>query len=142
MAIIQGPTDSFLLESWQGIHALDTDTLKIALYTSDASLGPETTAYTAIGEASGSGYSAGGIALTGATLAVNNGIVYADFNDAAWPSATLSDVVGALIYNFSESNKAVWVLNFGLARLANNNTFTVRFPIAGYDTAIFRMQGR
>lgn len=142
MALIQGPTDSFLLESWQGIHALHTDTLKIALYTSDASLGPETTAYTATEEVSGSGYSAGGIALTGATLAASNGIIYADFSDAAWPSATLSDVAGALIYNSSKSNKSVWVLNFGLARLANNNTFTVRFPVAGSDTAIFRMQGR
>lgn len=138
-AIIQGPTDSFMLESWQGIHALHTDTIKIALYTSDATLGPSTTAYSATNEISGTGYTAGGATLSGAALAVNQGVLYADFTDAAWAGATLSDVAGALIYNSSKSNKAIWVLNFGLARSVTSQTFTVKFPAAGFDTAIFRM---
>lgn len=139
MAIVQGPTDSFLLESWKGIHALDADTLKIALYSSNASLGPETVAYSATGEISGTGYSAGGATLTGGALAVSRGIVYADFADASWPAATLSDVAGAMIYNSSKSNKSIWILNFGIARSCTNQIFTVRFPIAGPDAAIFRM---
>ncbi len=139
MALIQGPTDSFMLESWRAVHDLQSDTLKIALYTSTASLGPETTAYTATGEVVGTGYTAGGATLTGGAVAISQGILYADFADATWTGSTLSDVVGALIYNSSKSNKSVWVLNFGLARLTVNQTFTVRFPVAGPDSAIFRM---
>jgi hypothetical protein len=140
MAIIQGATDSFLKESWQAVHDLEDDVLKIALYTSTASLGPETTSYTATGEVSGTGYTAGGATLTGGVVQVSQGTVYADFNDAAWPASTLSDIAGALIYNSSKGNKSIWVLNFGLARLTSNKTFTVRFPVAGYDSAIFRMR--
>jgi hypothetical protein len=140
MAIIQGPTDSFMKESWQAIHDLEDDVLKIALYTSDASLGPETTAYTATEEISGSGYTAGGATLTGGVVTVNQGVAYADFSDASWASATLSDVMGAMIYNSSKSNRSVWVLNFGLARTVSNQTFQVKFPVAGFDTAIIRMR--
>lgn len=139
MAIVQGPTDSFMLESWKAIHNLEVDTIKIALYTSTASLGPETTAYTATGEVVGTGYVAGGATLAGGAVAVSQGSLYADFSDASWSASTLSDVVGALIYNSSKSNKSIWVLNFGLARQTINQTFNVRFPVAGYDTAIFRM---
>jgi len=128
-----------MLESWRAIHDLQSDTLKIALYTSNATLGPQTTAYTTTGELSGTGYSAGGATLTGGSVAVSQGTLYADFADAEWPGATLSDVAGALIYNSSKSNKSVWVLNFGLARTVTANTFKVKFPVAGFDTAIFRM---
>ena len=140
MAIIQGPCDSFLKEAWQAIHDIEDDTIKIALYGSSASLGPETTAYTTTGEIVVSGYTAGGATLSGKTLTVANGILYADFSDVSW-SGAFSAVQGALIYNSSKSNRAIWVLNFGLAR-SSTTTFTVRFPEPLNDRAIFRLRAR
>lgn len=90
----------------------------------------------------GAGYTAGGATLTGGAVAVSNGVAYADFSDVSWSSATMTDIAGALIYNSSKSNKAIWVLNFGLAKAVSSNTFQIRFPVAGVDTAIMRMAAR
>lgn len=141
MSIVQGPTDSFSLELLKRIHDLENDTFMLALYGSSASLGPETTAYTSTGEVTGSGYSAGGVSLGSATLAQSNGVAYADWADATWTAPSITAASGALIYNATRSNKSVWVLNFGIERLANPN-FTVSFPLAGYDTAIIRVGAR
>jgi len=137
MAIIQGPTDSFKLDLFRRVHDLEGDTLKIALYGSSASLGPETTAYTATGEVSGAGYTAGGATLTGAVAAVNRNVAYMDFSDVSWAGASF-EAYGALIYNSSRSDKSIWVLNFGRAILFTSTKNTVRFPAASYDTAIIR----
>lgn len=134
---IQGPTDSFIQEVFQKQHGLLTDVLKIALYDSTADLGPQTTAYTASGEVTGTGYSAGGATLSGATLGFRNGVVYFDFTDPTWASSSIT-ARGALVYNASSSNKSVWVLNFGRDIVSSNTTFTVRFPSNDADSAVFR----
>jgi hypothetical protein len=138
MAIIQGATDSFKKQLMQAVHDLEGDTIKIALYGSTASLGPDTTAYTTTGEVVGTGYTAGGKTLTGGALSISRNVAYADFSDASWPGASF-EAYGALIYNSSKANKAIWVLNFGRARLFTSEKNTVKFPQAGYDTAIIRV---
>lgn len=138
MAFIQGSTDSFKKELMQAIHNLESDTIKLALYGSSASLGPNTTAYTATGEVSGTGYTAGGKTLTPGSLAISRNVAYMDFSDVSWPGASF-EAYGALIYNSSKSNRAIHVLNFGRAILFTSEKNTVRFPVAGYDTAIIRV---
>jgi hypothetical protein len=138
VAIIQALATSFKKELMQAIHNLESDTIKVALYGSTASLGPETTAYTTTGEVSGTGYSAGGATLTGGALATSRDVAYADFADASWPGASFG-AYGALIYNSSKSNRAIMVLNFGRERLFTTEKNTLRFPVAGYDTAIIRL---
>lgn len=98
MAIIQTWTTSFKRQVLLGEHDLDTDVLKIALYTDAAVLGPDTTAYTIVGETSGTGYSAGGIILTNVSVNSGNGIAYVSFNDPSWAGASFT-ARGALIYN-------------------------------------------
>lgn len=138
MAIIQGLCNSFKTELLGGVHDLDTDTLKVALYSSAASIGPQTTAYTTTGEVVGSGYTAGGATLAGATIAISNGVAYVDFTDVSWPSATFT-ARGALIYNSSKANRAIHVLSFGTDRTVANATFPITFPSANYREAIIRL---
>ena len=138
MAIFQGATNSFKKELLEKVHNLTSDSLYIALYSSSASLGPNTTAYSATNEITGTGYVAGGKLLTGAATAISNNVAYVDFTDAAWTVSTLT-ARGALIYNSSASNKAIWVLNFGSDRTSTASTFTVRFPSADSDSAIIRI---
>lgn len=137
MAIIQGPTDSFLLELAKRIHDFDNDVLKLALYDSTASLGPETTEYTTTGEVVGTGYVAGGATLTTPTSAVARGVAYWDFADVEWAASTIT-ARGAMLYNSTRSNKAVWILNFGIDRSSSASTFRAVFPPASYDTSIVR----
>jgi hypothetical protein len=136
MALAQGLTTSFKEGMLQGIHNLATDTLNIALYTSDASLNAATTVYTTAGEVSGGSYVAGGIALTGATITADNGVVCVDFADALWDPAGFT-ARGALIYNVSKSNASIAVLDFGMDRVGPT-TFTVKFPAASSTTALMR----
>lgn len=147
MALFQTATTSFKIELLQGVHNFgptSPDTFKIALYTGNASLGDNTTAYTTDNEVVGAGYSAGGIALTisqSPTSGVNLGKVptaYISFDPAVWAGATFI-ARGALIYNSSKSDKSVAVLNFGSDKTAANQTFTVAFPIASADDAIIRV---
>lgn len=138
MSLIQGPCDSFSLELLSAIHDFSTDTIKMALYSSSAELGPSTTAYSATNEATGTAYSAGGVTLSGVALAKSRGVAYIDWTDAAWAASTIT-ARGALIYNSSKSNRAIWVLNFGIDRISNNSTFTVAFPAAGPESSIIRL---
>ena len=138
MTIAQCYPDSFKLELSQAVHNFSTDTLYIALYSSSASLGPQTTVYTSTGEISGTGYVAGGIALTGITQTTSNNVVFYTFANPTWPSATFT-ARGALIYNFSKSNKAVAVLDFGADKTTAGNTFTVVLPANLYNTALIRI---
>lgn len=136
MAISQGLTTSFKQGMLQGVHNLLADTLKIALYTDDASLSAATTAYTTTGEISGGGYVAGGITLTGAVIVADGGVVGVDFANAIWPTAGFT-ARGALIYNATRSNASVAVLDFGADKIGRN-TFTVAFPAPTASTALLR----
>lgn len=140
MAITQGICNSFKKELLDGIHNFNTggDTFKIALYTSAASIGPTTTQYTAGGEVSGAGYVAGGTTLTGQVTAISGSTAYIDFADASWPGSTLT-ARGALIYNSTDANRAVMVLDFGSDKVSVSRTFTVLFPSADATNAIIRL---
>tara|TARA_R100001082_G_scaffold95581_1_gene62832 strand:+ start:4602 stop:5030 length:429 start_codon:yes stop_codon:yes gene_type:complete len=141
MGIIAGMTDSFKEQLLKKEHDLEDDTLKIALYTKDASIGPNTTIYTTSGEVSGTNYTAGGNVLSGKTITVSGGTVYVDFNDSTWSSATVSDVSGALIYNSTAGLKSIAVLDFGVSGgiSVNASDFKVKFPSATADDAIIRI---
>lgn len=116
--IRQAICTSFYTELYSGTHnILGGDVVKIALYTEAADLGATTTAYTASGEVSGSGYTAGGITLSGAALRLENGILKLTWSDANF-AADLS-ARGALVYNSSKSNKSIVVLDFGHTKTMN-----------------------
>ena len=134
MAITQTATDAFKQGVLQDMAA---DTLKIALYTSAAALDAATTAYTALGEASGGSYAAGGAVLTGATVALSGGVAYMTFANPTWAGAITAR--GALIYNSSKANRAIAVLDFG-ANKQSTTTFTIQMPAAGADTALVRVK--
>ena len=130
---------SFKPEILGGIHDLDTDAIFIALYTSSATLGAATTAYTTSNEvATGGGYTAGGIQLTSPVITLDGTTGICDFADATWPAATMT-ARGALIYNSSKSNKAIAVLDFGSDKISTAGAFTVVMPAAAAATAIVRI---
>jgi len=138
MAITQALCTSFKSELLGGFHDLDTDTIKIALYTSSATLGATTTAYSTTNEVSGTGYTAGGNTLTSATIATSGTTAYLDFADTTWSSATMT-ARGALIYNADKSNRAIAVLDFGGDKTSTNGDFTIQFPTADASNAIIRI---
>lgn len=138
MAITSAVCNSFKQEVLGGIHDLDTDAIKIALYTSSATLGAATTAYTTSDEVVGSGYTAGGNTLTGAAISLDSSTAIVDFTDTTWSSATIT-ARGALIYNSSKANRAIAVIDFGGDKTSTNGDFTVQFPVAAAATAIIRL---
>ena len=134
MAFEQTLTTSFKQEVLLGVHDLDTDTIKLALYTAEASLGASTTVYGTTNEVVGTGYMAGGEVLTGATVLTSGTTAYVDFNNAVWPVANFT-ARGALIYNASKGNKSIAVLDFG-ADKTTTTSFTVQMPA---NTATFAL---
>lgn len=138
MAISQAMCSSFKQQILLGEHDLDTDVLKIALYTSLATLSAATTAYTTSDEVVGTGYTAGGNTLTGATVSLTGTTAFVDFADTSWTTATIT-ARGALIYNSSKSNKAVAVLDFGSDKTSTAGTFTIQFPANDATNAIVRI---
>lgn len=142
MAIVQTPCTSFKQELAQGVHnfsAVGGDAFKLALYTSAATLGATTTVYTTTGEASGTGYSAGGIALTNVGVNTSGVIAYLSFvSPAVFTGVTLT-CRGALIYNSSKSNKAVCVLDFGDDISALGQNLNITFPPVNLTSAIIRI---
>tara|TARA_R110000822_G_scaffold301609_1_gene425508 strand:+ start:172 stop:600 length:429 start_codon:yes stop_codon:yes gene_type:complete len=141
MAISQSMCTSFKQEILVGTHNFTTttgDVFKIALYTSSATLGSATTAYAATNEIAGTGYTAGGLALTNVTPTTSGTTAYVDFGNAVWTTATIT-ARGALIYNSSKSNKAVAVLDFGADKTSTAGDFTVSFPTADASNAIVRI---
>ena len=137
MAITSAVCTSFKQELAQEAHDFDNDTFKVALYTSSATLSAATTAYTTTNEVSGTGYTAGGATIA-ATLTTGGTVAYIDFANAAWTSSTIT-ARGALIYNSTNGNKAVAVIDFGSDYTTSNGTFTIVFPAAAATTAIIRM---
>ena len=128
---------SFKSEVLQEGHQLATDTIKIALYTSSASLDATTTAYSSSNEVSGTGYTATGVTLTSTAVSTTGTTAHFDADDPTWTSASFT-ARGALIYNSSNSNKAIAVLNFGGDFTVAGGTFKIVFPAAG-STAIIRI---
>jgi hypothetical protein len=142
MPIQQGLTNSFKQEMLQAGQNLATDTLKMALYTAFSDIGPLTTVYTATNEVTGTGYTAGGVAVTGATISTQTtgpdaGTVYVDFNNVSWPGASFT-ARGALIYNVTRSNKSVAVLDFGSDKTFSSVSNTVVMPENTATTALIR----
>jgi len=138
MAITQAMCTSFKEDLFQKEQDLDTDTIKIALYTSSATLDATTTAYTTSGEVSGTGYSAGGVTLTGATIGTSGTTAYVDFDDPEWTTASFT-TAGALIYNDTTAgDNAIAVLSFGGDFTVTAGTFRIVFPAAG-AAAIIRI---
>jgi hypothetical protein len=136
MAILQGMCSSFKQESWLGIHDLDTDTLKLALYTAAADLSQATTVYTSTGEVVGAGYTAGGEVITGAQVLLSGTTAYLTFNNPVWTGASFV-CRGGLIYNASKANRAIAVLDFGADKTANG-TFPIQLPAATAAAALLR----
>lgn len=133
---------SFKVELLEGVHDFTTgtgDTFKIALYTSAATLDASTTAYSATNEVSGTGYTAGGEALTNVSPTSSGTTAFIDFADVTWSSATIT-ARGALIYNSTAAgNPAVAVLDFGADKTSTAGDFTVIFPTADASNAIVRI---
>ena len=138
MAITQAICDSFRLELGQAIHDLAADTIKIALYTSSATLGAGTTAYSATNEVSGTGYSAGGATLASKAWTVIDNRAVFDCADPVWTAATIT-ARGALIYNASKANRAIAVLDFGADIASTNGDFTITLPAATAADALLRI---
>ena len=138
MAITQAFCTSAKADFLGGVIDLDTDTIKIALYTSAATLSAATTAYATTNEVVGTGYVAGGNTLTGATISSSGTTAFVDFNDTTWATATIT-ARGALIYDSSVSNKAIAVLDFGADKTSTAGNFTVQFPTADATNAIIRI---
>ena len=148
MAISQAMATSFKVDLLNGIHAFGTtvtrgsttaDTFKIALYTSSATLDATTTAYSVTNEVSGTGYSAGGNTLSvSQTPTSTSTTAWLDFADTTWSASTIT-ANGALVYNSTQSNKAVAVLAFGGDKTSTNGDFTVIFPTADSSNAIIRI---
>lgn len=142
MAISSALCTSFKVELMQALHNFTNstgNTFKIALYTSSATLGASTTAYSATNEVSGTGYTAGGQTLTNVTPTNPSGTTaITDFADVTWTSSTIT-ANGALIYNSTNSNRAVAALAFGSDKSSSAGDFTVIFPTADATNAIIRI---
>ena len=137
MSIIQTQTTSFKAELYQAIHDLTTDTLKIALYTNSATLNETTTAYSTTNEITGTGYTAGGVIITGVTVNSSGYTAYVSFNNPSWTSASFT-TRAALIYNFSKANRSIAVLDFGSNKTVSNNTFLITLPTNNASDALIR----
>ena len=138
MAITQAIPTSFKAEILQGIHD-SADTYKMALYTSAATLGATTTAYSATNEVVGTGYTAGGATLSGFNVTTSGTTAILDFaTDPSWENATIT-ARGALIYNSSKSNKAIYVLDFGSDITSTNGTFAITLPTPDAANGLIRI---
>lgn len=138
MAIAQSMVSSFKQQILLGEHDLDTDVIKLALYTSAATLGAATTVYSTINEVVGTGYTAGGNTLSGATVSLTGTTAFVDFANTTFAAATIT-ARGALIYNSSKANKAIAVLDFGSDKTSTAGDFVVQFPANDSSSAIIRI---
>ena len=138
MAITQAMCTSFKQEILQGVHEA-ADTYKIALYTSAATLDASTTVYSATNEVVGTGYTASGTTLAGFATSQSGTTAWIDWTtDPSWAAATIT-ARGALIYNSTQANKALIVLDFGSDKTSTAGTFTVVLPAADASNAIIRI---
>ena len=141
MAISQAMCTSFklaLLDGEMDFSSNTSQTFKIALYTSAATLGATTTVYSVTNEVSGTGYTAGGNTLTVVAPTTSGTTAYLDFADTTWATATIT-ARGALIYQSGGTNPAVAVLDFGADKTSTAGDFTIQFPTANASDAIIRV---
>jgi hypothetical protein len=129
---------SFKSELLGGVHDLDTDVIKIALFTSSATLSAATTAYATTNEVVGTAYVAGGNTLTSPVISLAGTTAICDFADSTWAASTIT-ARGALIYNSSKANRAIAVLDFGSDKTSTAGDFTVVMPAAAAATALIRL---
>lgn len=134
MSILQTQTTSFKKELYQAVHNLSTDTLKIALYTASANLNQDTTEYSTTNEVTGTGYTAGGVTLTGVTINSSDFTAYVDFDNVVFNAAVTARC--ALIYNVTQGNKSIAVLDFGSDKTSAN--FTITMPANTATAALIR----
>lgn len=121
-----------------GTYTPLADTMKIALYTNSATLDATTTIYTTSGEVVGTGYTAGGNTLTGNAISSGGTTAWLTFSDSSWTTSTIT-ARGALIYDSTQSNAAIAVLDFGADKVSTAGTFTVQMPVAAASTALIRI---
>jgi hypothetical protein len=133
--IVQTQTTSFKSELYQAIHNLLTDTIKIALYTSNADLNAATTVYSVTNEVVATGYTAGGNTLTGVAINSSDYTAYVNWANTSWTSALTARC--ALIYNASKGNKSIAVLDFGSDK-TSTTTFLITMPSNTSTTALIR----
>ena len=141
MAITSALCTSFKQELLVGTHNFTNssgNTFKLALYTSSATLGASTTAFTTTGQASGTNYTSGGANLTNVTPTTSGTTAIVDFSDLTFGTATVT-ARGALIYNSSASNKAVAAIDFGGDKTSTAGNFTIDFPSPTATGAIIRL---
>jgi len=139
MAITQAMCTQFKKDVMLGLHDLDSDTIKIALYTSSASLDATTDTYTTSNEvANGNGYATGGVTLANASVIENGTSGCFDADNPEWTSATFT-ARGALIYNDTDGDRAIAVLDFGGDFSVAGGTFKIVFPAQTANTAIVRI---
>ena len=141
MSITSALCTSFKQEILVGTHnftATSGNSFKLALYTSSATLNASTTAYSTSNEVSGTGYTAAGAALTSVTPTTSGTTAFCDFADLTFSSSTIT-ANGALIYNDTQSDKAVAVIAFGGDKTVSSGTFTIQFPTADATNAIIRL---
>jgi len=136
MSIVQTQTTSFKAELYQGIHDLTTDVIKIAMYTANANLNEDTTVYSATNEVVATGtYVAGGATMTGITVSTSGYTAYVGFANVSWTAALTARC--ALIYNSTQGNKSVAVLDFGSDK-TSTTTFLITMPANTSTTALIR----
>ena len=135
MSIVQTQTTSFKAELYQGIHDLTTDVIKIALYTANVNLNEDTTVYSATNEVVATGYTAGGETMTGITVSTSGYTAYVGFANVSWTAALTARC--ALIYNSTQGNKSVAVLDFGSDK-TSTTTFLITMPANTSTTALIR----
>ena len=136
MSIVQTQTTSFKAELYQGIHDLTTDVIKIALYTASANLNEDTTVYSSNYEVAATGtYSLGGAQLTPITVSSSGYTAFVGFPNISWTGAITARC--ALIYNSTQGNKSIAVLDFGSDK-TSTTTFTITMPANTATAALIR----
>ena len=135
MSIVQTQTTSFKAQLYQGVHDLTTDEIRIALYTANANLNEATTVYSTDNEVVASGYTAGGEVLTPITVNSSGFTAYVGFPNVSWTAALTARC--ALIYNVTQGNKSVAVLDFGSDK-TSTTTFTITMPANTASAALIR----
>lgn len=144
MAITTAMCNSFKQELLGGVHDLDTDTIKVALIKDSpaGTYNASTTNYSNVtvntDEATGTNYTTGGNSLASPVIALDGSTATVDFADTTWASATVS-ADGCIIYNASQTNRAIAVIDFGGTKTSTNGDFTIEFPTADASNAIIRI---
>lgn len=148
MTITQAVTTSFKVDLLYARHNFNSSgghSFKIALYTSTSNISGATTGYgggTATNEVSGTGYTAGGIALTNVAPSAISTTALTDFADVTWTTSTIT-ARGALIYNDTSTtpvaDASVMALDFGSDKISSAGDFVIQFPAPDASNAIIRI---